>query len=273
MRKFQVSNLKSQIEWGALAIILLVAVFLRLYQLDTVPPGLTHDEADTGYFAAAVYRGAPSQVQAPYGYTNEPFTQYSGALFMKLLGPTGLALRVHSAFWGMVLLIFAYLWVRRAFGPIAALGAAAMIAVSYWTVSNSRFALNSEPAPALFTASIYFLWRALDETRRRTWRAWGMFALCLAGSLYAYEAARVAPGALVVFVIYLAVSDRLRFRQRIRQQGAWLIAALALAGLLAAPHLLDPHAWQRSGSDERIFTAFGAGVGQRYGATAPAQRM
>jgi 4-amino-4-deoxy-L-arabinose transferase-like glycosyltransferase len=235
-------NQKSSIEWGVLVLILLLAAFLRLYRLDSVPPGLTHDEADTGYFAASVYRGAPSQAQGPYGYINEPFTQHSGALFMALLGPTDLALRVHSAFWGMVLLMFAYLWAKRVFGVAVGSGGAAMIAVSFWTISNSRFALNSEPAPALFTGAVYFLWRAMDDEGSKHWWSWGLFAVFLAGSLYAYEAARAATLALGVFFIYLALTDRPGFRLH----GAWFAGALVLAGALAAPHLLNSNAWGRS---------------------------
>ena len=274
MSKSQIRNQKSKIEWGVLVLILLLAAFLRLYRLDSVPPGLTHDEADTGYFAASVYRGAPSQAQGPYGYINEPFTQYSGALFMALFGRTDFALRVHSAFWGMVLLMFAYLWARRVFGVAASLGGAAMVAVSFWTISNSRFALNSEPAPALFTGAVYFLWRALTpEPKRRAERAmpakaghpaavqpdssglaisarrfiaeplaWGLFAVFLAGSLYAYEAARAATIGLGVFFVYLALTNR----PGLRLHGAWFAGALVLAGMLAAPHLLNPNAWGRS---------------------------
>ena len=226
-----------------LALIFLLATFLRLYRLDTIPPGLTHDEADTGYFAASVYRGTPSQVEAPYGYANEPFTQYSGALFMALFGPTDLALRIHSAFFGMLLLLFTYLWTRRTFGVAAGLGSAAMVAVSYWTVSNSRFALNSEPAPALFTGAVCFLWGAIDDQgEKRQWWMWGLFALFLAGSLYAYEAARAAAVAFALLLVYLAFFHRPLFRR----QGSWFAGALVVAGLLAAPHLLDPAAWGRS---------------------------
>jgi len=239
-----ICNPKFKIELALLVFIILLAAFLRLYRLDSLPPGLTHDEADTGHFVAAVWRGEPSNVRAPYGYVYEPFTQYSGALFMALFGPNYFALRVHSAFWGMVLLIFAYLWVRRTFGAAAGLGSAAMIATSYWTLSNSRFALNSEPAPALFTGAVYFLWRALkgSEHSRGEWWTWGLFALCLTGSLYVYEAARAAAVTFASFLIYLALFDR----QYLRRHGAWLIGALALAGALAAPHLLDPSAWGRS---------------------------
>ncbi|MGD2105932.1 MAG: glycosyltransferase family 39 protein, partial [Anaerolineae bacterium] len=135
-----------------LIVILLAGAFLRFYRLDSIPPGLTHDEADTGYFVASVYRGEPANVQVPYGYAYKPFTKYSGALFMALFGPTDLALRIHSAFFGLLLVFFTYLWGREAFGATVGLGSAALIAVSFWPVCGSRFALNPAPAPVLFTA-------------------------------------------------------------------------------------------------------------------------
>jgi 4-amino-4-deoxy-L-arabinose transferase-like glycosyltransferase len=246
-----------RVEWSLFVLILLVAAFFRLWQLDKVPPGLTHDEADTGYFVAAIYRGSPSPVEAPYGYANEPFTMYSGALFMRLLGPNYLALRVHSAFWGLVLLIFSYLWSRSAFGVPVALVGAAVMATSYWALSNSRFALNSEPAPALFAGAVFFLWLALYENddRGERWWAWILFALCLAGSLYAYEAARAASGAIVAFFLYLVLFHRHTFRRR----GPWFAGALALVAVLAAPHLLNPGAWQRSSTLSEPFQAAAAG--------------
>jgi hypothetical protein len=254
----QIANRKSQIadsqirhsplfivhwERMALALILLMAAFLRLYRLDSVPPGLTHDEADTGYFVASVYQGAPSQVKTPYGYAYQPFTMYSGALFMALFGPRDLALRLHSTFFGMVLLLFTYLWTRRWFGVATGLGSAALVAVSFWTVCDSRFALNSAPAPALFTGAVYFLWRAMDDGGgKRRWWAWGLFVLLLGGSLYTYEAALAATAAFGLLFAYLAFVDRPRFRRH----GLWLAGALAVVGLLVAPHLLDPAVWGRT---------------------------
>jgi predicted membrane-bound mannosyltransferase len=159
-----ISNLKSQITNVLLVILLLVAAFLRLYRLDEIPPGVTHDEADTGYFVEVVYRtGRCSQVETPYGYAYKPFTQYSAVPFMALFGANDLALRFHAAFWGLVLVLFTYLWARRAFGVTVGLGSAAMVAVTFWTVFDSRFALNSPPCPALFTGAMYFLWLALDD--------------------------------------------------------------------------------------------------------------
>ncbi len=262
MTKSQIPTPKLVIGHWSLFIILLVAVFLRLYRLDAIPPGLTHDEADTGHFVAAVYRGEPSQVETPYGYAYQPFTMYSGAIFMTLFGPTDLALRLHSAFFGMVLLVFTYLWARQAFGPAVGLGSAALVAVSFWTVCDSRFALNSAPAPALFTGAVYFLWLAMEDNAlealtcwgggvtdpnkfgspKRRWWAWGLFVLLLTGSFYAYEAALAAAASLGLLFVYLAFVDRPRFRRH----GAWFAGALLVVGLLTAPHLLDPASWGRT---------------------------
>lgn len=244
MSKSQILDLKSQIAGGLLVIILLVAAFLRLYRLDEIPPGVTHDEADTGYFVGEVYRtGRLSQVETPYGYAYKPFTQYSAVPFVALFGANDLALRFHAVFWGLVLLIFTYLWARRALGVAVGLGSAAMVAVTFWTVFDSRFALNSPPCPALFTGAVYFLWLAMDDgEEKRRWWAWALFTLMLAGSFYAYEAAGAAAIAFALFFVYLFFADRARFRRH----GAWLAGALVVAGLLVAPHVLDPSSWGRT---------------------------
>jgi hypothetical protein len=157
----------------------------------------------------------------------------------------------------MVLLLFTYLWSRRAFGVVVALVGAAIISTSYWALSNSRFALNSEPAPALFAGAVFFLWVALfhDEDGRERWWAWGLFALCLAGSLYAYEAARAVSAAIIAFFIFLALFHRPRF-QRHR---LWFVGGLILTALLAAPHMLNPDAWQRSSTLSEPLEAAKAG--------------
>jgi hypothetical protein len=43
---------------AALATILIVAAALWLWQLDSVPPGFTHDEAGHGHDAIAILHGA-----------------------------------------------------------------------------------------------------------------------------------------------------------------------------------------------------------------------
>jgi 4-amino-4-deoxy-L-arabinose transferase-like glycosyltransferase len=244
MTKSPIADRQPPIANGLFVTILLVAAFLRLYRLDTIPPGMTHDEADTGYFIEAVYRtGAPSSVETPYGYAYQPFTMYVGVPFMALFGPNDLAVRMHTVSLGMALLVFTYLWTRRSFGTAVGLGSAALVAVSYWTVSMSRVALNISSAPPLVTGAVYFLWLAIDHAEgKRRWWAWGLFVLLLATSFYAYESALAASASFGLLLIYLAIFHR----PRLRRHAIWFIGALLLVGLLTAPHLLDPSSWGRT---------------------------
>ena len=104
---------------------------------------------------------------------------------------------------------------------------------------------------------MWLLWLALfsEKPPRTRWWAWLGFALCLGGSLWAYETARATAGAVVVFGLFFAATDR----RRLRQRGVWFAAALGLGLALAAPHLLDPAAWQRSATLATTLNEFKAG--------------
>lgn len=243
----------------AVALILLLGAALRFHRLDEIPPGLTHDEASVGFFARQVVLGRPFEIDAPYGYANEPFTQYAAALLMRLVGPSDWALRAHQAVWGLAAVLATYLWARRAFGVPTGLLASALMAVSYWPLATSRFALNSNPTPGLLAAAVYLMWvglfgsEAAGGGKARRMLAWAGFAVCMAGSLYAYEAARAAWLSLPLFWLYLAIT---RFDRRRLIEFALAIGAGAG---FALPHLTDPAAWGRTNTLSTPLAAARAG--------------
>ena len=229
-----------RLELPLLIVILLTAVFFRFHRLDSVPPGLTHDEGAIGFFVRQIAQSTSFTIDAPYGYANEPFTKYAAAMVMNLVGPSDWALRAHQAFWGVVLVLGTFLWGRATFGRAVGLSASALAAVNFWPVATSRFALNSNPAPALITITFWLMWIALfKENLRARPLAWLGFALALAGALLTYEASRGAWLALPAFLLYLVI---LGPRQRLGQ----FAAALAFGTALALPHLLNPAAWGRT---------------------------
>ncbi len=233
--------------------ILLAAVFFRFHALTEVPPGLTHDEADVGFFVRQVANNTGFVIEAPYGYANEPFTKYSASVVMWLVGQSDWALRVHQALWGVLLVVFTYKWGQAAFNRNVGVGGAALTAVSYWATATSRFALNSNPTAALFTGAVWLMWIALFRERLRwRWLAWLGFALLLACSLLTYEASRGAWLSLPAFLLYFALASAAnkfaatRFKLPTSNRLAQFAAALALGTALALPHLLNPLAWGRS---------------------------
>lgn len=143
-----------------LLVILLTAVFLRLHLLPTVPPGLTHDEADHGISAWGVVNGE-RPIYFTIGYGREPLYDYGTAVLMTFLGPTYVAGRLTAVFFSLILLASTYAWVRRAFDTQTALYTIAGLAVGFWPLMTARHMLRSITLPALFVLAVSRFWRTL----------------------------------------------------------------------------------------------------------------
>lgn len=233
--------------------ILLLAFFFRFHALNDIPPGMTHDEGSVGFFVKQIAGNTGFEIDAPYGYANEPFSKYGASVVMWLAGQSDWALRAHQAFWGVMLVLFTYKWAGAAFNRRVGLGGAALAAVSFWPQMTSRFALNSSPAPALFAAAMWLMWIALFRERaKRRIAAWVGFAALLACALMTYEASRGAWLSLPAFLLFLLVFGP---RRRLWQFAAALTAGTALA----LPHLLNPAAWGRTGTLSGPLTSAAAG--------------
>jgi len=155
------------------AIIVAAAAALpRLFQLDSVPGGLSAIE---GVFASAASRvsGEGWIGLGPDALAGEPpgFAYLLGAWAL-LAGDSTLALRLLSGVLGVVSAGLFYLLVRRLLGVRPALFASAMLAVSLWHIQFSRLILPTMPmlCAALGAATLFAA--ALDErrsgSRRRT---------------------------------------------------------------------------------------------------------
>jgi 4-amino-4-deoxy-L-arabinose transferase-like glycosyltransferase len=218
-------------EWILIGLILCQATMFRLYRLDSVPPGLTHDEANNAHDAASVMQGA-RPFYFPVAQGKEPLYPYSVALTMAIIGPTPLAMRLTSAFWGILVVVLTYAWTRRAFGHSTALWTAAGLALSFWGVSTSRMGLRAIMLPALFTAAL--LVSRLAETKPPS-RAGSMVAGSLLGlTFYTYLAARVMLAVPLLFGLYLFSIKRDRWRQC---WPSW-IGMLVVTTVVAAPLFL-----------------------------------
>ncbi|MBE9507933.1 MAG: hypothetical protein IMY86_07760, partial [Chloroflexi bacterium] len=206
MTKFQTPNPRPRIGRWALAFIILLAAFLRLYRLDAIPPGFTHDESGHGHDAVAILHGA-RPIYETVGYGREPLYDYLVAGLMAIFGPTGGVLRFSSVPLGLVALLATFAWTRLAFDRPTALAATALQAASFWSLSTSRQALRSGLLPALFTIAVYFYWRAVygatgGEAGHMSGvgargllvvlrRPYVLFALFIGATLYAYIPARL----------------------------------------------------------------------------------
>ena len=134
--------------------ILLLAAGLRFFGLTSVPPGLTHDEAVHGLSAWNVVTGVERPIYFAVANGREPLFDYVTAGLMAFLGPTWLAPRLVSAFFGMVLVAATFALVRKLFSERVALLTAVSLALSFWPVMVSRHALRTVTMPVFLVLGI-----------------------------------------------------------------------------------------------------------------------
>lgn len=177
-------------------LILLIAVFFRIYKLDAVPPSLNWDEVSHGYNAYSILKTGKDEwgVKYPlifraYGDYKLPLYIYLTAIFEAILGLNSFSVRLVSAFSGLGLVILAYL-ITKNFTQSSLWGffAAFLTAVSPWSLFVSRVAVEANLGAFLFSLGIFFLF--LWFKNNKPWYLvilsffWGL-------AMHAYNSARI----------------------------------------------------------------------------------
>lgn len=220
--------------WEALAVvsILLVAAAFRLLAIQVLPPGLYQDEAVNGVNAQTILAGMP---RIYYG-EREPLYMYLAAIGTLLLGPTPLALRVTSAFTGILGVAAGGAFARQLFGRRIGLITAAGLASSLWLTTLSRIGFRAITLPMVECLGLALLWRSTYTGRTRDYALSGAV---LGLTLYTYLSARFLPIALFAFVLVTGILHRDWLRKQIRGLIVAGIAAFVVCiplGLYAHRH-------------------------------------
>ena len=245
-----------------LTIILLFALFLRLYQLGDLPISLFGDEIDVGYHAWSLattgrdYMGnlLPSYIQSLNEF-RAPLLMYFVAPFVGLLGPTVLAVRLAPALLGVLGIFLIYLLGNQFSDKKIKIGnlqlgvgelAAFVLAITPWHIQYSRSAFEVTLLLNLLMAGTYFFFRGLKKQSFFIWSA-----ICFSLTFYTYSTANLFTPSLLL-VLFFLYKKELSFKK---------ISKALLAGLLVclpiAYHLLFGNAAGRFGlisifNDSRI---------------------
>jgi hypothetical protein len=214
----EASGERARWEWPIVIGLLLIAFFFRVWQLNDVPPGLHHDEVIIGQVAKDILRGHLG-IYFTEGYGHEPLYHYVVAGMFSALGANAFVLRLTSAFSAMLGLAATFVFARRLFSPIVALGTLAWMSISLWPVFFARVGLRGITLPLLTTLTAYFLWRALfnerategQEGRGTAQVTHHVLRFTLPGvflglTLYTYQASRVFPLIFGLFLLFVFVN-------------------------------------------------------------------
>lgn len=187
-----------------LILILLLASFLRLWQINLVPPGLFGDEVDTGYQAYSILKTQkdyfgnlmPVHFQS-FGDWRVPLYIYLDTIFVAIFGLSELAVRLPSAIFGILGVLATYFLAKKITSDERiSLLSAFLLGISPWHVQVSRIGLEAILLPVLFPLGFILFWKGKEE-KRTIWLVLAGFFLGL--TPYAYN----TPKLFLPFVVLL----------------------------------------------------------------------
>lgn len=218
--------------------ILILAGILRLYALENNPSGFNADEAAIGYNAYSLIETGKDEHGLSWPLVFRSFGDYKPGgyfylvlPFVKILGPSVLAVRLPSALLGIVSVWLIYLLA----GELAAVSqlisqktkfqlySALLLAASPWHLQFSRGGWETNAATAMLLGSIYFFLKSLN---RQIYLLPASFLLIL--SMYTYQSTRlIAP--------LLGIALCLIFWKKFWPPTKTLFAAAAISFILLVP--------------------------------------
>jgi len=235
----------------ALLAILLLGLGLRLYALDSVPPGLFFDEAGKGLDAQSILRGE-WPIFFSYSGGKEPLFMYLVAGAFLVLGQTGFAIRLVSALFGTATLLTTYLLAREMFrepddessgsrrATAIALLATLWLAILYPAIHFGRVGFRAGSVAFFETLAFWLFWRGWNvaedrHTSRIAPTIWfALSGLSLGLCLYTYPTSRFVPFVLAAFVLAQITQRATRSTQHATRSTQHVLRITCYVLLLAA---------------------------------------
>lgn len=183
-------------ELFVLLLILVIAGWFRLYNLQSTPPGLYPDEAMVGNEAINAWNTKTFAVFYPYNNGEEGLYADIASVPIHYFGNTAFSLRLVSAIAGILTVLGVYFLARVMFDSweLAAM-AAFFLATGFWHVNFSRIGFRAILAPMFAVWGFYELYKGFETNRIWHWAVSGvLFGL----GLYTYIAFRALPLAIVM---------------------------------------------------------------------------
>ncbi len=209
----------------------LLALALRVINLDTIPPTLGGDEGSQGVEALKILRGELANPFVTSWMSVPTMSFFFNTLTIGPLGHTAFALRLPWALIGTVTVLIMFALTRRLKGLAMGLMVGALLAAYHFHIHYSRLGSNQVADAFFMAAAFFFLYRAYDEGGMMNWVMAGIVAGL---AQYFYAGARLVTITVGVTLAYFVVRERRAF---VRTHWRGLIAAVAVFIMSAGPML------------------------------------
>jgi len=210
--------------WGLLITVLL-AWWLRISFIETVPGGIQHDEVTETLHGYEVLAGDWKLYYYLEGFKGrEPMMAYLQAIPLTVIGHNLWGMRFLSVACGILTVILTAAIGKQLYSRLVGLVAGISVAIAFWPLVMSSLALRAVLVPPLVTAAVYLFWRGLIANNR-IWVAISA-GIVTAASAYAYLAGWMMPLVCVIFWATLLILKPALTRQRGSLILAWLISTI-----------------------------------------------
>jgi 4-amino-4-deoxy-L-arabinose transferase-like glycosyltransferase len=226
-----------------LLVVTLCGFFLRIWQLDSVPPGWRDDELINSLVISQKVLDGEWAVYYPDASGHEALYHVLNAGMLAIFGPGAAGIRLLSAILGTLTIPLTYLVAKRLFGWQAGLVAAAGLAVSFWSLMYSRLGIRHVSLLIFLLPTLYFFATGMGIGIRNHDRGASssrkmMLNLAAAGlfmglGFYTYFASRGVPIILLTVLVGMLLFDW----EIIRQRWKGIAIMLAVAAVFATPLL------------------------------------
>ena len=222
---FVVAHLRGRRELLAVVALTLFAAALRLWALDSIPPGLHGDEALTGLDALRVQSDGWIGPYTGSGLGQPTGPLYWAAFTLELTGDGVYALRFSMALLGIMAIPIGYLAFREMLGKPVAMIATTLLAAMQWHLLYSRTGFMVISWPLIELAVLGLLFAAL---RLRHMRLFVLAGVALGAGIYTYNVYPIFVIAVGLWAVLLILQAR----------SAWQPLALRFAVLFGCAFLV-----------------------------------
>lgn len=223
-----------------LFLIFFVALILRLFKLDIIPPSISWDEAAVGYNAYSIANFGRDEYGKvfplyfkSFGDDKRPVHVYFSATFVKLFGLSEFSVRFSSALFGIlnVALIFylgKILFKKEEIGLIAAF----LMAISPYAIQFSRFNHELNFALFFFMMALILFFLSLEKRNYLIPFSFLSFGICI---LSYHSSLIVVP--LIIILLIIFYYKNLLVKSRYFFMGVGILSIIAILILFNKPLL------------------------------------
>ncbi len=229
MKKNKIQNFIKKYWSGILLLaIVLLAVFFRFYQLNSLPPGLHPDEAANGLDIFRILENRDWRIIYDTNGPREALFFYLQAIFVYAMGNTILALRIAPALFGVLSVIVIFFATKEWFSRRTALITAFLFAISPWVVTIQRDGFRASLVP-LFIGLVMLFGAKAYKTNKAIFYVLAGISLGL--GFYTYTAFAMIITAIFGGAIYMLI-----FRRKwLGEHWKKLVLSLVVFGLVMTP--------------------------------------